>query len=130
MRNRWLMAVALVVAAQWLAWGTPTRADDGGGVDEAIDITGRITVLADVAVEDGVVYLGDIARLEGPAAEELVDVKISRAPNPGRTRLVPGASILGTLRRNGTRTARGAGDLGGHDPGDRRRVSRPYVLGG
>jgi flagella basal body P-ring formation protein FlgA len=102
MRNRWLMAVALVVAAQWSGWGAvPTRAGEVGAVDDAIDIEGRITVLADVSVEDEDVYLGDIARLEGPAAQRLLDVKISRAPNPGRTRMVPGASILGTLRRNG-----------------------------
>jgi len=102
MRNRWLMAVGVVVAVQWSGWGTgPTRADDGSEIDKGSDIAGRITVLADVSVDDEAVYLGDIARLEGPAAERLLDVKIGRAPSPGRTRLVPGASILGTLRRHG-----------------------------
>ena len=90
------LLLKLAAVAQWSLWGTGlARADDGDAA------TGRISVLEEVAVDDDVVRLADIARLEGRAAERLGDLEIGRAPSPGRVRVVPGAGILATLRRSG-----------------------------
>jgi flagella basal body P-ring formation protein FlgA len=100
-RDGRLLLLALAAVAQWSLGGTAlVRAADVG------DAPGRITVVDEVAVDDDVVRLADIARLEGPAAEKLGDLVIGRAPSPGRVRVVPGAGILATLRRSGVDLAR------------------------
>jgi flagella basal body P-ring formation protein FlgA len=71
-----------------------------GGV-RAAEQQGRIVVFGDASVDAEVIRLADVARLEGPAAEELAPLEIGRAPAPGRMRTVSGAMILRTLRGHG-----------------------------
>jgi len=87
--------VALVIGAVLVGGSLVT-----GGV-RAAEQQGRIVVFGEASVDAEVIRLADVARLEGPAAEELTALEIGRAPAPGRMNTVSGAMILETLRGHG-----------------------------
>ena len=66
----------------------------------AIAATGRISVPADVTAVGAVVRLGDVALLDGAAAE-FGDVSLGAAPAAGESRNLEGARVLDAVRRAG-----------------------------
>jgi len=62
---------------------------------------GRVTVAPEATITADVVRLGEMAALEGPAAEALRDVPLGPAPAAGEMRTLGGAAILHALTRAG-----------------------------
>jgi flagella basal body P-ring formation protein FlgA len=98
-RGRILLLCLLVAAAVLVAAGAVSADDLSAGRTSATE--GRIVVLGEAKVDGAVVYLGDIARLEGAAAKEVAHLELGDAPAPGGLRSFPGVAILAALRASG-----------------------------